>query len=207
MLERPSLSGHGSHVGVASNFLSSLTAHERLHVAIRPSQAFHLPASPETTPLICIGAGSGLAPFRGFIQERAAMIAAGGRALAPALLFFGCQSPEHGDLYADELAAWERLGAVDVRRAYSRAQERSEGCRYVQHRLARDRAHVRDLWRRGARIYVCGSKEVGVAVEDVFLDMVKEVHREKHGEEMSTEEAKAWFDKQRNERYMTDVFD
>ncbi|KAG6038741.1 hypothetical protein E4U41_003768 [Claviceps citrina] len=208
VLRQAALSGHGPHHGVASNFLSSLTAGERLHVAVRPSQAFHLPPDAETTPIVCIAAGSGLAPFRGFVQERAAMMAAG-RAVAPALLFFGCRAPDTDDLYAEELSRWEALGAVDVRRAYSRAPDASHGCRYVQHRLSRDRDDVARLWDRGARVYVCGSRDVGAAVEDVFLDMVKEAGRKRNGsgEEPTTEAAKEWFDRQRNERYLTDVFD
>ncbi|KAK2595921.1 hypothetical protein QQS21_006516 [Conoideocrella luteorostrata] len=205
VLEQPALSGQGSHFGVASNFLSSLTAGERVHVAVRPSQAFHLPTDAENTPLICIAAGSGLAPFRGFIQERAAMVAAG-RKLAPALLFFGCRSPDQDDLYAEELARWEKLGAVDVRRAYSRSPSDSEGCKYVQHRLSHDREDITRLWDRGAKIYLCGSKNVGTAVEAVFLDMVKEAGKQKRGE-TTTEAAKEWLDKQKNERYLTDVFD
>ncbi|KAH0600561.1 hypothetical protein MHUMG1_01559 [Metarhizium humberi] len=201
VLEQPALSGQGAYYGVASNFLSSLTAGERLHVAVRPSQTFHLPSDAENTPLICIGAGSGLAPFRGFVQERAAMIAAG-RKVAPALLFFGCRSPEQDDLYAEDFANWEKLGAVDVRRAYSRSSSNSKDCKYVQHRLSHDREDIIKLWKAGAKIYVCGSKDVGKAVEEVFLDMVQEA-----GNNTTPEKAKEWFDKQRNERYLTDVFD
>ncbi|KAG6017145.1 hypothetical protein E4U43_002204 [Claviceps pusilla] len=207
VLKQRALSGQGAHLGVASNFLSSLTAGESLHVAVRPSETFHLPADAENTPLICIAAGSGLAPFRGFMQERAAMLAAG-RTLAPALLFFGCRAPDTDDLYAEELSQWEQLGAVDVRRAYSRRPSASRDCRYVQHRLSLDRADVVALWDKGARIYVCGSKHVGQAVEDVFLDMIKEaVYKKEDGRELSTEAAKEWFDGHRKERYLTDVFD
>ena len=53
-----------------------------------------------------------------------------GRSVAPALLFFGCRSPDSDDLYADEFARWEQLGAVEVRRAYSRDAEKSSGCKY-----------------------------------------------------------------------------
>ncbi|OAA44423.1 NADPH-P450 reductase [Metarhizium rileyi] len=206
VLEQPALSGQGSYHGVASNFLSSLTAGERLHVAVRPSQAFHLPSDAENIPLICISAGSGLAPFRGFVQERAAMIAAG-RKIAPALLFFGCRSPNQDDLYAEEFARWEKLGAIDVRRAYSRSPDNSKDCKYVQHRLSHDREDVVKLWKAGANIYVCGSRDVGTAVEEVFLDMVQEASKQKTGIDMTVEKAKEWFDKKRNERYLTDVFD
>lgn len=205
VLEQPALSGQGPYVGVASNFLSTLTPGERLHVAVRPSQTFHLPSDAENTPIICIAAGSGLAPFRGFMQERAAMIAAG-RKVAPALLFFGCRSPDQDDLYAEELSRWEKLGAVDVRRAYSRQADKSYDCKYVQHRLSHDRADITKSWDQGAKIYVCGSKDVGKAVEELFVEMVIEAATKK-GLNATPESAKAWFDKQKNERYLTDVFD
>lgn len=110
MLEQPVRSGKDPYIGVATSFLSSLGPGERLHVAVRPSETFHLPADAEKTPIICLAAGSGLAPFRGFLQERAAMIGRGGK-VAPALLFFGCRSPSEDDLYAKELARWEAARA------------------------------------------------------------------------------------------------
>lgn len=207
LLDQPSLSGQGRHIGVATSFLSSLHRGDKLHVAIRPSaSAFHLPTDVENTPLVCIGAGSGIAPFRGFIQERAAILAAGRKDIAPALLFFGCRDPEQDDLYADQLAEWEALGAADVRRAYSRAMDRSHGCRYVQDRLYRDREDVWALWEKGAKIFVCGGREVGRVVEDVCIHMAMEASSQR-GKEMNEQQAKKWFASQRNERYVTDVFD
>ncbi|GJN72481.1 hypothetical protein PLICBS_006554 [Purpureocillium lilacinum] len=203
VLEQPALSSKGSHVGVATKFLAGLLPGEHLHVAVRPSKSFHLPSEAENTPIVCVAAGSGIAPFRGFMQERAAMIGAG-RKVAPALLFFGCRCPDKDDLYADELALWEELGAVEVRRAYSRAPEKSFGCKYVQHRLSHDRADVSKLWDRGAKIYVCGSRDMGKAVESVCIDIVQHSSSSKDVTEKKT---KAWFEKQRNERYVTDVFD
>ncbi|POR33668.1 Bifunctional P450/NADPH-P450 reductase [Tolypocladium paradoxum] len=206
VLEKPAFSGQGPYVGVATHFLSGLGAGERLHVGVRPSKWFHLPSTAENTPMVCIATGSGLAPFRGFIQERAAMIGAG-RNVAPALLFFGCRSPDQDDLYAEELARWEELGAVDVRRAYSRAPDKSFGCKHVQHRLSHDRQDVYQLWDRGAKMYVCGSRDVGKAVEAVCVEMVQDRRGAKLGRVLSEEEATAWFEEHRNERYVTDVFD
>ncbi|KAM5345779.1 hypothetical protein ACJ41O_011640 [Fusarium nematophilum] len=204
VLREPSLSGQGLHIGVATSFLASLQKGDRLHVAIRPSHAaFSLPSAPEKTPIICVAAGSGLAPFRGFIQERARMISSGGRTLAPALLFFGCRSPEHDDLYRRELDEWQALGAVDVRRAYSRREEDSDGCKYVQDRMWRDRGDVVDLWRRGAKVFVCGSRVVSESAREAILRIKGEMDEVEMGEE----EARAWFEGLRNVRYMTDVFD
>jgi cytochrome P450 / NADPH-cytochrome P450 reductase len=68
-------------------------------------------------------AGAGIAPFRGFIQERAAQIAAG-RKLAPASLFFGCRGLGVDDLYREKLDRWEGMGAGSVRRAMSRKESK-----------------------------------------------------------------------------------
>lgn len=206
VLDQPAISGHGQHVGVASNFLSSLREGQKLHVAVRPSNVFHLPPDAEKTPIICIAAGTGLAPFRGFIQERAAMIAAG-RLLAPALLFFGCRSPDEDDLYAEEFAHWQALGAVDMRRAYSRASDQSEGCKYVQNRLSRDRTEIYDLWDQGARLYLCGSRNVGKGIEETCIDMIKESAEFKLKNIATDEAARKWLDNLRNERFMADIFD
>jgi cytochrome P450/NADPH-cytochrome P450 reductase len=133
--------GNQLFLGVASNFLAELKPGDLVQVAVRPSTttttttttAFKLPADP-SVPLVLFCAGSGLAPMRGFIQERATQIQSGGRKdIGKVLLFYGCRHPEQDYLYSDaELKEWARIGAVDVRPAFSRAKEHSEGCRYVQ---------------------------------------------------------------------------
>lgn len=161
---------------------------------------------------MCIAAGAGLAPFRGFIQERAAQIGAG-RDLAPALLFFGCRGPEMDDLYRSEFDKWERMGAVSVRRAYSKtASEEVHGCKHVQDRLWHDREELVRLWESGSRIYVCGSRGVGESVKTAIVKIAMEaqrlrVERGESEEEPNEQRALKWFEKIRNERYATDVFD
>lgn len=177
-----------------------------MHVAVRSSHvAFHLPQDPSSTPVICVAAGTGIAPFRGFLQERASMAGAG-RTLAPALLFFGCREPGRDDLYADELAAWEQAGVVTVVRAYSRRPELSGGARHVQDAIALHADKFRDLWAQGAKMYLCGSRAVGKGVRDVCVRMHVEKEREA-GREISEEEAGQWWEGMRNDRYATDVFD
>ncbi|KAI1087852.1 cytochrome P450 [Rostrohypoxylon terebratum] len=207
VLDSPSKSGSGRYVGVASSYLASLAAGDKLHIAIRPSHAaFHLPQDVENTPVICVGAGTGLAPFRGFIQERAAMIAAG-RKLAPAMLFIGCRAPGQDDLYADELAAWEKSGAVTVRRAYSRKPEESDGNKYVQDALAAAGAEVTKLWRDGAKLFICGSRAVGEGVKSAIAELVKKDAKASSDRDVTDEEAAKWWEGLRNTRYATDVFD
>lgn len=206
LLDAPAMSGEGRHLGVASHFLASVHAGDKVHVAVRPSTAFHLPADPEKTPIICMAAGTGLAPIRGFAEERAAMITAG-RKLAPAVFFFGCRSPDEDNLYAEQFAEWERIGAMEVRHAYSRAADQSEGCKYVQDRISKDRQVVFDLWDQGARLYLCGSRAVGKGIEDVLVDMVKESGEKTRDKPVTDEAARRWLETLRNERFMADVFD
>ncbi|GKT78545.1 bifunctional P-450:NADPH-P450 reductase [Colletotrichum tofieldiae] len=206
VLNEPSLSGQGPYIGVASSYLDSLAEGDSLHVAIRPSHAaFSLPTDAERTPMICIAAGTGLAPFRGFIQERATMLEAG-RTLAPALLFFGCRSPDHDDLYREELDKWEALGAVSIRRAYSRDSDKSKGCKHVQDRIWQDREELVELWKQGAKAYVCGSRGVAESAKETIIKIKVEMEKAK-GEDTDEDNVKDWFESLRNIRYVTDVFD
>ncbi|KAM0622584.1 hypothetical protein ACHAQG_005342 [Verticillium nonalfalfae] len=207
VLNAPSLSGSGQqYMGVASTYLDSLAPGDVLHVGIRtPSTAFRLPSDAENTPVVCIAAGTGLAPFRAFAQERASMIAAG-RRLAPALLFFGCRSRAHDDLYRDELEQWEKLGAVSVRRAYSREAEASEGCRHVQDRMWHDRDEIVALWRKQAKVFVCGSRGVANSARDMAIKLRMEMDKQK-GAEVDEKSAAEWIESLRNVRYVMDVFD
>jgi cytochrome P450/NADPH-cytochrome P450 reductase len=134
VVSSPAISGTGDQfLGVASNFLAELTPGDLVQVAVRPSAtAFTLPADPGV-PLVLFCAGSGLAPMRGFIQERATQIQSGRKDVGKVLLFYGCRNPQEDYLYSDaELKEWSQIGAVDVRPTFSRAREQSEGCKYVQ---------------------------------------------------------------------------
>ncbi|SPO06415.1 probable bifunctional P-450:NADPH-P450 reductase [Cephalotrichum gorgonifer] len=209
LLDTPSYSGGAENFqGVTTTYLSTLGKGDRLNVAVRHSQAlFGLPADPEETPIICVAAGTGIAPFRGFVQERAAMID-GGRKLAPAVLYFGCRSGAD-DLYREEFDAWEAQGAVEVRRVYSQSRaENGEGkeWRHVQDRLWEERGDVIPLWRKGARVFVCGSRGVADGVRETIIKMRREDVAEK-GSDEDEEGTRKWFESLRNTRYVTDVFD
>ncbi|MCJ1377356.1 hypothetical protein MMC17_000451 [Xylographa soralifera] len=191
--------------GVATTYLASLTPGDHLLVSVRPSNtAFHPPLAISDVPMILICAGSGLAPFRGFVQERATQLSAG-RPLAPCILFIGCRSPALDTLYAAELQAWQAQGAASVRYAFSRRPAASDGCAYVQDRVWRDRADVRALWERGARVFVCGSGEVGEGVRECVLRIAMEA-AEGEGRVPSRERAEEWFRGVGSERFASDVF-
>jgi cytochrome P450/NADPH-cytochrome P450 reductase len=112
---------------------------------------FRLPVDP-AAPIVMIGPGTGLAPFRGFLRERAALKAQG-RSLGPAMLFFGCRHPEHDFLYADELREHADAGVVDLHVAFSRHDGKKT---YVQDLLKDQADRVRALIEQGAIVYVCG---------------------------------------------------
>lgn len=162
-----------------------------------------MPASPETTPAIYIAAGSGLAPFRGFIQERATMLSSKQRTLAPAMLFFGCRSPDQDDLYREQLNEWEGLGAVEVLRSYSRAPDKTEGCKHVDDMMWKHRERLMELWRQDAKVYVCGSRGVAESVKEAIIKIKVDADGDK-ADEVGT---RKWFEGLRNIRYVTDVFD
>jgi cytochrome P450/NADPH-cytochrome P450 reductase len=103
-------------------------------------------------PIIMIGPGTGLAPFRGFLQERAALKAKG-VTLGPSLLFFGCRRPDQDYLYADELEAFAESGITELFTAFSRGDGPKT---YVQHVLSQQKDKVFDLIEQGAVIFVCG---------------------------------------------------
>lgn len=207
VLDQPALSGQGRHIGVASSYLSTLAPGDGLQVTVRAAQGgFKLPIDMDKTPLLCVAAGTGLAPFRAFIQERAIHLS-NGRPLAPALLFFGCRDPAADDLYREEFDEWEAAGAVKVYRAYSRNPDASNGSKYVQHRIWQEREMLSSLWDQGARVYVCGSNRVAKGVKDVFLRIAKEKSELDDGKPMTEEELEEWFSDIRNERYATDIFD
>ena len=200
VVDAPALSGRGRYQGMASSYLANCTPGTRVAIAVRSSNDhFHPPASPET-PMVMVCAGTGLSPFRGFLQERATQ-AQNGRSVGPSLLFFGCDHPDADFLYRDELAAWEAAGVVSVRPAFYRQPQGD--VTFVQHRVWQDRADVADLFRRGASVYVCGDgRHMAPAVRQTFVRIYQEAAN------TSAEEAEAWVDRIEREtgRYVSDVF-
>ncbi|KAH7336792.1 bifunctional P-450:NADPH-P450 reductase [Rhizoctonia solani] len=189
---------HGQFLGVASNYLANLRRGDRIQMVVRPSAKVFHPPSDTTVPMVLFAAGSGMAPFRGFLQGRAMQTQAG-RQVAKSVLFFGCRMPDEDYLYAEnELAEWSKLGVVELRPAFSRAPERSEGNKYVQHRIWADQALVRQYFDKGAKFYTCGGSHIAVGVRETFIRII--------GEHFGKEQAEDIFKSIQSERYATDVF-
>lgn len=158
--------------GVASTYLSNLSTGDIIPMSISPA-AKNFTLAPPSIPLIMIAGGSGVAPFRAFVQERAHILTTSSNSghvpdFASALLYLGSRHAEKDALYVAELSAWEAIGAVSVRRTYSREEEMSEGCRYVQDRMWKEREEVMALWENGAKVMVCGKTGLGDGVREVL---------------------------------------
>jgi cytochrome P450/NADPH-cytochrome P450 reductase len=153
VLHAPARCGVGDFDGVCSTYLQGLEPGSTIFVFARqPTIPFRPPADP-AVPMIMVGAGTGLAPFRGFLQERAEQ-KANGATLAPSVLFFGCRTPADR-LYADELDTFEKSADVLVYTAFSR--QPVDGRKYAQHVMLAHQDECWDLIDRGGQVFVCGN--------------------------------------------------
>ncbi len=198
VVEAPAASGRGIYKGICSNYLAGRRAGETIYATLRETKAgFRLPADP-TVPVIMIGPGTGLAPFRGFLQERAALKARGA-ALGPAMLFFGCRHPEQDYLYADELKGFAADGITELRTGFSRGEGPKT---YVQNLIAAEKDRVWALIEQGAIIYVCG--DGGKMEPDVKATLVS-IYRERRAADAQA--GQRWIDDLgAKNRYVLDVW-
>ena len=145
-----------------------------------------------------IGPGTGLAPFRGFLQERAA-VKAKGATLGPAMLFFGCRHPEQDYLYADELKGFAGAGIAELHTAFSRGDGPKT---YVQNLIAAENDRVWTLIEQGAIVYVCGD---GSKMEPDVKATLMLIYRERNGADAQA--AQRWIDDLgAKSRYVLDVW-
>jgi cytochrome P450/NADPH-cytochrome P450 reductase len=191
-------SGRGIYKGVCSNYLASRRAGETIHATVRETKAgFRLPDD-ASIPIIMIGPGTGLAPFRGFLQERAALKARG-TTLGPSMLFFGCRHPDQDYLYADELKGFEAGGITELHTAFSRAEGPKT---YVQNLLTIHKDRVWALIEQGAIIYVCGD---GGKMEPDVKAALLAMYSERTGS--GADAAQRWIDELgTGNRYVLDVW-
>jgi len=181
--------------GVASTFLSDrVNGEERVGVFVQPSHGFKPPVNGDAL-IIMVGPGTGIAPFRAFLEERQAAGAKGKN-----WLFFGDQKRDTDFLYEEQLTGWRddgHLTRLDL--AFSRDQAQKI---YVQDRMLE---HAAELWawlESGAHFYVCGdasrmAKDVDAALHNII---------EKSGAK-SSDDAKAYVARLKSEkRYQRDVY-
>jgi cytochrome P450/NADPH-cytochrome P450 reductase len=198
VVEGAASSGRGVYKGICSNYLAGRRAGETIHATVRETKAgFRLPDD-TSVPIIMVGPGTGLAPFRGFLQERAALKAKGA-SLGPAMLFFGCRHPDQDFLYADELKAFAADGITELHTAFSRAESPKT---YVQNLVAAQKERVWSLIEQGAIVYVCG--DGGKMEPDVKAALVA-IYRERASAD--AEAGQRWIDDLGTKnRYVLDVW-
>jgi sulfite reductase (NADPH) flavoprotein alpha-component len=187
--------GKRRRLGVASTFVAERIGEgSPVRVFVQKAQHFALPAD-SSKPVIMIGPGTGIAPFRAFLQERQAIGATGRN-----WLFFGHQRQDYDFFYRDELHALRKQGVL-TRLSLAWSRDGPEKY-YVQDRMREVGA---ELWRwlaEGAHLYVCGdAKRMAKDVEAALVDIVAE-----HGVR-SADEAVAFVQGLRRAgRYQADVY-
>jgi sulfite reductase (NADPH) flavoprotein alpha-component len=151
--------------GAGSGFLAGRRAlQDRVPLYLVSNPAFRLPDDP-AVPIIMIGPGTGIAPFRSFLQERAAT---GGGDL---WLFCGNRRRDEDFLYGDEVLAARQSGLLTrLSLAFSREQPEK---RYVQHLVLEEAQTLYDWLQRGAHLYVCGdAKHMAEAVQEALITAI-----------------------------------
>ena len=181
--------------GVASTFFADRTPPEvAVPVFVHTAKHFRLPEDP-TTPVIMVGPGTGVAPFRAYLQERKAL---GGQ--GKNWLFFGEQRKDSDFLYQSELLGMQEEGTLTrLDLAFSRDQTEKV---YVQHRMKEASSELFAWLEEGAHFFVCGDGERMAKDVDAELHLI--VQREKG---CSGEEAAAYVDAlKKAKRYKKDVY-
>lgn len=185
---------YGKRKGVSSTFLADRAADSTVPVFVQPSKHFRAPADGDV-PMIMIGPGTGVAPFRAFLQERRARGDQGKN-----WLFFGEQHAASDFYYRDELLAMQHDGLLtELSLAFSRDQAQKI---YVQDRIREQGA---ELWRwlqEGAQLYICGdascmARDVDQALRRIAQD---------HGGLCTEGAADYWRQLSEQKRYLRDVY-
>ncbi len=182
-------------LGVASTFAGAiLRPGDKVKAYVQRAHDFALPADGDT-PIIMVGPGTGIAPFRAFLQERMAAHAKG-----PAWLFFGHQKRNTDFFYEDELSGFQAAGTLSkLSLAWSRDGETKV---YVQDKMREDAAELWTWLSRGAHFYICGDAKRMAADVDATLTQICADHGK-----MDAAAAKAFVKELRTQhRYQADVY-
>lgn len=181
--------------GVCTHFLcaDAPLGEAVIPVYIQPHHGFTLPEA-EDADIIMIGPGTGIAPFRAFMQERLYK-----KHVGKNWLFFGEWTKNHEYFYEDEWSKLEKNGSIKLHLAFSREQTNKV---YVQHRMLENGAEIFQWLESGAYLFVCGdAKHMAKDVEQALLDIIK-VYGNR-----DDEQAKIYLKKLRTDkRYLRDVY-
>jgi sulfite reductase (NADPH) flavoprotein alpha-component len=180
--------------GVCSTYLADRSPGDQVALYVRPSSNFR-PPSDSHTPMIMIGPGTGIAPFRGFLQERRALGHTGSN-----WLFFGEQHAATDYYYRDEIAEMHADGFLtELDLAFSRDQRDKV---YVQHLMRKRGAQLWRWLRDGAQVYVCGTADpMAKDVDRALCEIAAE-----HGN-LDPDAAKAYIQSlSADKRYHRDVY-
>ena len=179
--------------GVCSSYLAERVG-ETIPCYFHPNKNFKLPAD-QNTPIIMVGPGTGIAPFRAFIEERMATGASGKN-----WLFFGDRSQKTDYLYGEEWIRYQKEGILnELDLAWSRDQEEKV---YVQHKMLERGAELWNWIQDGALFYVCG--DASRMAKDV--DQALRTIAQEHGS-MSEEDSAVWIKSlQKEKRYLKDIY-
>lgn len=195
---------NGKHYpGLASSYLKRLEQ-GLLRASLKSSKnTFSMPSNPET-PIIMIAAGTGISPFRGFLQERAYM-KKNGQKVGPCVLFFGCRHPDQDYIYREEFEEFVDSGVLaHNHNAFSRLVPASPQ-KYVQHALLANAAEVWSYMNSAdakAAVYICGSGTMSRDVRYAFQAIAKSF-----GMGETDEEAENYLASLEDQKlYMTDVW-
>lgn len=182
--------------GVCSSWLPQRTGESTpIPCFITPGKAFRLPEPEEDTPIIMIGPGTGIAPFRAYLQHRKATQAKG-----KAWLFFGEIHADSCYFYGEEWDGYLEDGTLDkITTAWSRDQAEKI---YVQHKIAEHGAEIWDWLEQGAIVYVCGDAErMAPDVDRALHDLIAQ-----HGGRTTVEAAEYVEQMRKDKRYRRDVY-
>ena len=180
--------------GVASSFLAERAENNAVPVFPTVAKHFHLPED-SNAALIMVGPGTGVAPFRAFLQEQKAIGARG-----KSWLFFGAQREQSDYYYCDEFATFQKEGYLTrIDTAFSRDQAEKI---YVQHRMHENAAEIWRWLEEGAYFFVCG--DARRMAKDVDA-MLRKIVREQGAK--NADAANEYVEKLKNEkRYKRDVY-
>jgi sulfite reductase (NADPH) flavoprotein alpha-component len=186
---------HGrQRLGVATGFMAERAANSPVPVYPSSSKSFHLPENGDT-PLIMVGPGTGVAPFRAFLQERKAIGARG-----KTWLFFGSQRESSDYFYREDFEAFQKEGYLTcIDTAFSRDQAQKI---YVQHRMQENAGEIWKWLQEGAEFFVCGDAKRMAKDVDATL---RKIVQEQGGKDV--EAANEYIEKLKSDkRYKRDVY-